>query len=347
MELKPISFEKWNLRILDQSLLPEKEKYLNLEDLSSIVDAIKTLKVRGAPAIGIAAAYAFVIGIREELSKGKTIEESSEMVIQNIKASRPTAVNLFNSLERMKIKITEIVGENYSHKDLLNELVKEAERIHEEDVQASRKMAINAFPLLKHVRVVLTHCNTGALATGGLGTALYVIRHLYKARKDLLVLVTETRPLLQGSRLTAWELEKYRIPYRVIVDSAAASAMEVFDVDAVLVGADRVALNGDTANKIGTFGLAASAKLQNIPFYVVCPFTSIDSQTPGGKLIKIEIRSESEIAYFNGKKLVPDPNKCWNPAFDVTPGECVSAIITDRGVLKPPYEEAILRFLGR
>lgn len=347
MEIRPIYFEKWNLRILNQNLLPEEEKYLDLEDLLSIVDAIRTLKVRGAPAIGIAAAYAFVIGVREELTKGKTVQESSEIVAETIKLSRPTAVNLFNSLERMKTKALEISERDSSREESLEELITEAERIHKEDIQSSRKMAINAFPLLKHARVVLTHCNTGALATGGLGTALYVIRHLHKTRKDLLVLVTETRPLLQGSRLTAWELEKYKIPYRVITDSAAASAMEIFNVDAVVVGADRVALNGDAANKIGTFGLAASAKVQNVPFYIICPFTSIDPQTPGGKLIEIEIRSESEIAYFNGKKLVPDPGRCWNPAFDVTPSEHISAIITDKGVLKPPYEDAILRFLGR
>lgn len=347
MEIKPVSFEKWSLRILDQTLLPEEERYIILDDLANIIEAIKALKVRGAPAIGIAAAYAFVIGVREELSKGKNPVDCVSSVVERIKSSRPTAVNLFNSLERMEEKALRALERSVSKDDFLNELIAEAKEIHEEDIKSSRKIAINAYPLLKDCRVIMTHCNTGALATGGLGTALYVIRYLHKIKKEVFVLVTETRPLLQGSRLTAWELEKYRISYRVITDGAAASAMKTFGVDAVLVGADRVALNGDTANKIGTYGLALSAKQLEIPFYVVCPFTSIDSKTPGGGLIEIEVRDESEIAYFGGKKLVPDPKKCWNPAFDVTPSDYISAIITDKKVLEPPYEEAILELLDK
>lgn len=335
--IRPVSFFKWELIILDQTLIPFEERYLKITKLDEAIQAIKELKVRGAPAIGIAAAFSFVLGIKNELDRksGEDILTIASLVKRKIENSRPTAVNLFNTLDRMFDKTKQLVNEGKDSDVLLNELLDEANRILEEDLKASRGMISNFLKLFednKKPLSFLTHCNTGALATGGLGTALGAIRGMYEKGKVEKVYITETRPLLQGARLTAWELEKYGIPYNLIVDSAGPYLISKGMVDAVVVGADRVARNGDTANKIGTLSLALAAKEYNIPFIVVCPSTSLDVNIKEGSQIKIEYRSSQEVGFFGGKSITVDPYKCLNPAFDITPHEFITAIVLETEV---------------
>lgn len=325
--IKPVSYDGKSLNILDQTRLPEEEKYLSLNSLEQVVAAIKELRVRGAPAIGVAAAYGYIIGLKNGMDEKDVYEKLS--------SSRPTAVNLFWALNRMRSSYEKAIQQGCDQQSLLQELEKTARMIEEEDLQASLGMAENGLKILKETRVVLTHCNTGALATAGLGTALGVIRYMYEKGKLELVVATETRPLLQGARLTAWELEKYGIPYRLIVDSAAPYAMEKLGVEAVVVGADRVARNYDTANKVGTFMLAIAARRLGIPFYIVCPESTIDTTTNTGDDIVIELRDGNEIAFCGNKKTAPNPQKCLNFAFDVTPSSLITAIITEKRVIHP------------
>lgn len=338
-QVLPIRFKKWKLEIIDQTLLPREEKIVELKDYLQVRDAIKQLKVRGAPAIGIAAAYGYVLGVKNSVDKGIDIEGAESKVYRELSESRPTAVNLFWALNRLRKVFKNNIREKINHKIIVYNLLEEASKIEKEDKESSRNIAENAYPLVKNFKTFLTHCNTGALATGKFGTALYVIRYLQQRNKKVEVYATETRPLLQGARLTGWELEKYKIPYRIIIDSAAAFVMKKESIDAVMVGADRVAANGDTANKIGTLGIAIAANRFDIPFYVICPESSIDYHIESGKNIPIEIRSGSEIAYFNSKKIVPDEEKCRNYAFDVTPRALITAIITDRRVIKKPFNK--------
>lgn len=334
--IRPVYFKQDRLYVLDQTLLPEKEVYLEINSIEEAVEAIKELKVRGAPALGIAAAYSFLLGIKDYLDSEGAILRRGREVKNILEASRPTAVNLFWALNRMYLKLEQLVSKNITGGELYSSLKAEADLILEEDLNASRRMFASFLNLVPDglSLKVLTHCNTGALATGGLGTALGVIRALHEKGKVSHVYATETRPLLQGARLTAWELEKYGIPYNVITDSAAAYLIFQGKVDAVIVGADRVASNYDTANKIGTLSLAVAAKFCNVPFFVVCPETTLDPETSEGSEIKIELRSGAEIGLFNGKKIVPDPEKCLNYAFDVTPAEFITAIVTDQRIVK-------------
>ncbi|MCX7831353.1 MAG: S-methyl-5-thioribose-1-phosphate isomerase [Actinobacteria bacterium] len=330
--VRPVSFSRWELMILDQTLIPFEERYLRITELDDAIEAIKQLKVRGAPAIGIAAAYSFVLGIKNEMDRGteENILKIAQSVKRKIENSRPTAVNLFNALNRMFDRTKQLIEERKNSDQILDELVNEANMILEEDLNASRGMISNFLKLFEGVKKplsFLTHCNTGALATGGLGTALGAIRAMYEIDKVEKVFATETRPLLQGARLTAWELEKYGIPYNLIVDSAAPYLISKGMVDAVVVGADRVARNGDTANKIGTLSLALAAKEYDIPFIVVCPSTSLDLNIEDGSQINIEYRSSQEVGYFKGERITVDPYKCLNPAFDVTPHQFITAIV--------------------
>lgn len=325
--ITPVRYQGDSLEILDQTLLPEQEKYIQLDGLDRVVDAIKELRVRGAPAIGIAAAYGYIIGLKNGLDEDE--------VFNRLSSSRPTAVNLFQALNRMRAAYYEALERRAGEHDVITRLEQAAKGIEHEDLQASLEMAEKGLELMADARVVLTHCNTGALATAGLGTALGVIRKLFEEGNLELVIATETRPLLQGARLTAWELEKYGIPYRLIVDSAAPYIMKKYGVDAVVVGADRVARNGDTANKIGTFMLAVAADYLNIPFYVVCPESTIDEETDTGADIVIEERDGREVSFVGGLKIAPSPGRCLNYAFDVTPARLITAVITDKRIIYP------------
>jgi methylthioribose-1-phosphate isomerase len=335
----PVSYREQRLYILDQTSLPEKEVYIELNNVEQVFHAIRELKVRGAPAIGIAAAYGFAMGIQKAPNNShEDLRESALKIKRLLESSRPTAVNLFWSLNRMMNKLISCIEDSLSLSEIFREIELEAVRIHQEDLDASRNMVKNFFAVFKDrdgATGVLTHCNTGALATGGIGTALACIRAGYERGLVGKVYVTETRPLNQGSRLTAWELEKYGIPYEVVVDGLSAHLVARGYVRAVIVGADRVASNGDVANKVGTFTHAVIAKTFGAGFYVVCPESTVDEEIKSGDEIEIEVRDGAEIAFCGKKRLAPDPSRCFNPAFDVTPSRYIDAIITDRRIIKP------------
>lgn len=322
MELKSFYLKDDELFILDQRKLPHEEIYFEAKTIDDVAYTIKGMLVRGAPAIGCVGAYGFAIGIKEGLS----IEEAYNKLYH----TRPTAVNLFWALNRMK--------KAYEEK---RNLFEEAKAIEQEDIEANKKMAqFGAFLIDKKI-VALTHCNTGALATAGIGTALGVIKELYNQNKIEYVFVDETRPYLQGSRLTAFELLKAKIPYRIIVDSEAPYLISKNMVGAVFVGADRIAFNGDTANKIGTFILSLACKTYNIPFYVVAPTSTIDLKASSFKDIPIEIRSKDEVLRCKDNIIAPISSDALNYSFDITPHQNITAIITEKGVIYPPFEDNI------
>ncbi len=334
------------LYLLDQRELPHREKYIRCETCGQVKKAIKDMVVRGAPAIGITAAIGFYLGIRRFLIKSKgtrsALKAQAKRVFQVLSSARPTAVNLFWALKRMQ-KVLESLEFSPS-KETIEALKKEALKIWQEDVDANLKMAEFGAEILPQGKV-LTHCNTGALATGGYGTALGVIRKAYELGKVKSVWVDETRPFLQGARLTAWELSKVEIPYQIIVDNSAGFLMQKGEVQAVIVGADRIAANGDTANKIGTYSLAVLCKEHNIPFFVAAPSSTFDLSIKSGKEIPIEERDEREVLFCGGKRIAPKTASALNLAFDVTPAEYISAFITEKGVIKPPFEKQIPQVL--
>lgn len=320
--------------MLDQRLLPYEERYLVCCDDEEVARAIRDMAVRGAPAIGIAAAYGFALGV----ARGRDWREVS----RSLRGSRPTAVNLFWALDRMERRLAEAERKG---EDVREALASEAISIHLEDVRSNLSMGDNGSHLVPDGGVVLTHCNTGHLATGGYGTALGVLRSAKRRGKRFLVLVDETRPLLQGARLTAWELERDGFEVVLICDSAAAFAMRRGMVEAVFVGADRIALNGDVANKIGTYGLAIAARANRVPFYVVAPTSTFDAGVASGDRIPIEERAPHEVLTI-GERTLPLGVSVWNPAFDVTPAELVTAIVTERGILERPSEPSVRAHLG-
>jgi methylthioribose-1-phosphate isomerase len=335
------------LYLLDQRLLPHKEKYIKCETSGQVKKAIKDMVVRGAPAIGITAAIGFYLGIRRYLIKGKatpgTLKFQAKRLFQVLSSARPTAVNLFWALKRMQEVLTAF---NFStHPQIIKALKEEALRIWQEDVNANLKMAEFGAELLPEGNI-LTHCNTGALATGGYGTALGVIRKAYQLGKVKKVWVDETRPFLQGSRLTAWELSKLSIPYCVIVDSSAGFLMQKGEVQAVIVGADRIAANGDTANKIGTYTLAVLCREHKIPFFVAAPSSTFDLSIKSGKEIPVEERDEREVLFCGGKEIAPQDATALNLAFDITSASLITAFITEKGIIKPPFEKNIPRVLA-
>lgn len=348
MAFHTIRWSNGSLSIIDQTLLPGVQEYLNLETAESVWEAIRNLRVRGAPAIGICAAFGVVVGLREKISNGFTDKRVAALeVIEFLRTARPTAVNLFWALERMQAKVeafddASITGAGAA---LLDSLEGEAERIFEEDVAMCRAIGVSGAPLLQDGMGVLTHCNAGALATGAHGTALSVLTEAHRQGRRFRVFADETRPLLQGARLTAWELMQSGIDTHVICDSAAAHVMAEGKIDLVLVGADRIAANGDAANKIGTYGLAVLAKAHGIPFYVAAPYSTFDLAVPHGSLIPIEQRDAREITEWLGVPLVPPGTQVYNPAFDVTPADFIMGFITNQGILRPPYPEAIRRLL--
>ncbi|HEY3781143.1 MAG TPA: S-methyl-5-thioribose-1-phosphate isomerase [Fimbriimonadaceae bacterium] len=319
MSIKPMEWSGGHLCMLDQRLLPAQEVWLELNTWQEVRDAIRDMAVRGAPAIGIAAAYGMALAAKE----GAIQEEASK----GLAGSRPTAVNLFWALERIN---------NLGTWDF-EKILAEAKMIELEDLQCNLGIGHNGNMLLGDKVNILTICNTGSLATAGHGTALGTIRTAFYEGKELFVYTCETRPRLQGLRLTAWELLKEGIPFQSIADSAAASLMRAGKVDCVIAGADRIAANGDSANKIGTYSLAVLAKHHGIPFYIAAPSTTLDPSIPSGDLIPIEERASEEVTHIEGVAIAPDGCTVYNPAFDVTPGDLITAIITEEGVFGSPY----------
>lgn len=336
--IQSIEWREDHLRILDQTYLPKREVYSDIRDVGRVWEAIKKLRVRGAPAIGIAAAYGFYMGIKElPESTFESFWVEVERVAEYLEGARPTAINLQWALNRLKTTIQ-------AHKDKPIEEIKEivlktAKTIHDEDKRICKKIGENGVSLVNKDARILTHCNTGSLATGQYGTALSVIFHAHEGGKNIQVWVDETRPLLQGSRLTAWELMNAEIPMKLIADSTAGSIMKQGKVDLVIVGTDRVAANGDTANKIGTYPLAVLAKENDVPFYVAVPLSTIDMELENGDEIPIEERDDEEITAFNGSQVAPKKVETYNPAFDITPHKYISGFITEKGIIEPPFKE--------
>jgi methylthioribose-1-phosphate isomerase len=326
------------IRILDQTRLPEEERYLELRTIDQLADAIRTLRVRGAPLIGIAAAMGLAMEAGKEGSREAAIsgrQEGLKAVRRAgglLSATRPTAVNLQWALDRMMRRAEAAIERG---EELSVVLLNEANAIWDEDRRMCDRIGELGAPLIPRGATVCTVCNAGALATGGIGTALAPIYVQHRAEAEPHVIVPETRPLLQGSRLTAWELHRAGVPVTLIADSMVASRLRLGDVRAVFVGADRIARNGDVANKIGTYGLALAARAHQIPFYVAAPSSTVDPATPNGAAIPIEERSPEEIVAWRGQRSAPSGVGVWNPAFDVTPAELVTAIVTDRGVVAP------------
>ena len=342
MAVKTIQWKNDRVVMLDQRLLPHKEVYRVCRDYREVAQAIREMVIRGAPAIGVAAAMGVALGAAK--AKVKTFDRDFERIFLNLSKTRPTAVNLFWALERMR----KIYTVNRSRGvDVVKRLLKdEAQAIYKEDIAANKQLGKFGAQVLRNARHLMTHCNAGALATAGYGTALGVIRALKEAGREFDVFVNETRPFLQGARLTAWELKKEKIPATLITDSMAGYLMQMGKVDAVVVGCDRVAANGDVANKIGTYTIAVLAKRHGIPFYVAGPTSSIDLNCPSGKEIPIEQRDAKEVSHIFGKALAPKGIKVFNPAFDVTSQELISAIITEKGVIQPPYQQNIRAHVG-
>ena len=332
-----------SLALLDQTRLPVEEVWNTYTDYRKVADAIRRLVVRGAPAIGVAAAYALCLAAMEY--KGQNPEEfqkSMAAASAELAASRPTAVNLFWALDRMGLAL----GAAGCGAAALPILIREAEAIHREDVAMNRAIGAAGAAIVPHGARILTHCNAGAIATGGYGTALGVVRSAFTQGKVEMVYCDETRPLLQGARLTAWELVKDGIPATLITDNMAASLMAQGKIDLVLLGCDRMAANGDFANKIGTYGVAVLAHYHGIPFYSVLPSSTIDLSIPDGSHIPIEQREASEVTHFAGVRTAPEGVGVYNPAFDVTPHRLLTGIITEKGVIHPPFAEQLAERFG-
>lgn len=326
-----------HLRILDQTFLPARTVYSDLRDVGRVWDAIKKLRVRGAPAIGIAASYAFYMGLKDVTDDNfSSFWIEVQRIATYLGSSRPTAVNLSWALERIKNSIYAI--KDRPLQEIKDHVLMVAKTIHDEDRRICKQIGLNGQSLIPKKARILTHCNTGSLATSEYGTALSMIYHAHEANKNIHVWVDETRPLLQGARLTAWELTQAEIPMTLITDSMAGFVMKQKKVDLVIVGTDRVAANGDMANKIGTYSLAILAKAHNIPFYVAAPLSSMDMSLESGDLIPIEERDGKEIYEIGSTKIAPDRIPTYNPAFDVTPAELITAFITEKGIIKPDFK---------
>jgi methylthioribose-1-phosphate isomerase len=327
------------VEMLDQRALPGEEKYVLLRDGEEVARAIEDMVVRGAPAIGVAAA----MGVAAELSRSPDaeLEAALDRVVARLRRTRPTAVNLSWALERIGTHLRTLLREGASPERLRREARAMAQRIHDEDVAACRAIGDAGAELVRSEASVLTHCNAGALATAGYGTALGVIRSAAREGHVARVLACETRPYLQGARLTAWELSQDSIPVTLITDSMGGALMSQGEVDLVLVGADRIARNGDVANKIGTYSLAVLARAHDIPFYVAAPLSTVDRKAASGADIPIEQRSSEEVVVFANTRIAPEGVRALHPAFDVTPAEYISAIITELGIARPPYERSL------
>lgn len=334
--LQTIEWKEDHVRIIDQTFLPKRMVFIDLYDVGRVWEAIKKLRVRGAPAIGIAAAYGFYLGIKDLPEQNfNSFWIESERISHYLASSRPTAINLTWALNRLKNTI-------YANKEkpipeLKKHILKIAQTIHDEDRRICKQIGLNGQNLIPNAANILTHCNTGSLATSQYGTALSAIYHAHESGKKIHVWVDETRPLLQGARLTAWELERSGIDMSLITDSTAGYLMKLDKVDLVIVGADRVTANGDTANKIGTYSLSVLAKEHHIPFYVALPLSTFDLEIEKGEQIPIEERDGDEIRKINNFQIAPTKVSTFNPAFDVTPHENITAFITEKGIIKPDF----------
>jgi methylthioribose-1-phosphate isomerase len=333
------------VRLIDQRRLPNEEVFIDCRDYQAVAEAIQTLAVRGAPAIGVTAALGLAVGARAiEAEDFAHFWARFTDICAVMAATRPTAVNLFWAIERMKACAQ--AQRQHAVSDVKARLEQEARRILDEDIANNRLMGLHGQALIADHARILTHCNAGALATAGYGTALGVIRAAVEQGKHVQVIADETRPVLQGARLTAWELHKDGIPVTLIADNMAASLMQRGMIDLVIVGADRIAANGDVANKIGTYGVAVLAQAHGIPFYVAAPLSSIDGSLPSGDHIPIEERQPEEVTHFGDRQIAPTGITVLNPAFDVTPHAYVQAIITEVGVLQPPFDQSIAQALS-
>ena len=344
------NFQDGSLKMIDQTLLPTELKIIDCQSVESVWEAIKKLRVRGAPAIGIAAAYGVCVGLQKIFRKTRMLgglEPDREdffaeldRITSYLAESRPTAVNLFWALDRMTAR-AKALRDSHTVRQIAVELLKEAVLIHEEDRVLCRKMGKFGAELVKNGDGLLTHCNAGGLATADYGTALAVFFTAQEEGKNIHVYADETRPLLQGARLTAWELREHEIPVTLLCDSMAALVMRQGKINAVFVGADRIAANGDTANKIGTYSVAVNAAAHNIPFYVVAPFSTFDLTLENGDLIPIELRDPEEVRNGFGRQTAPCDIDIYNPAFDVTPARLIRGIVTEKGIISPVNKETI------
>jgi len=341
--IKTVEWTNEGVSMLDQRLLPNEETYLTLRSYEEVADAIKKMVVRGAPAIGISAAMGLALGASQSVGTSVAdLDYDFDFMCKVMEATRPTAVNLFWAIERMRRALAKAKAETSDVEEVKQRLVNEALAIFQEDIDSNRALGRFGADLIPDGATVLTHCNAGALATAGdYGTALGVIRGAIDAGKRVAVIADETRPFLQGSRLTAWELNKDNIPVTIITDNMAGHVMKQGKVDCVIVGADRIAANGDTANKIGTYMVAVLARQHQIPFYVAAPISTIDFAIASGEEIPIEERDSKEVTHMRDHQLAPEGVDVHNFAFDVTPNELIAAIITDRGVLRSPYKQSL------
>jgi methylthioribose-1-phosphate isomerase len=330
------------VNFLDQTKLPLEETYVLATDYKQVATVIRDMIVRGAPAIGVSAAMGMAIGIdRSTATTLPALTEEVAVIARTLAETRPTAVNLFWGIDEIRNLYNTLAAKNAPISEIKSAVVAKARRMYDEDIAACKQMGAHGASLLPQEGTVLTHCNAGALATCGYGSALGVIRAAIERGHKIDVFADETRPFLQGARLTAWELMKDNIPTTVLCDNMAAALMRLGRIQAVIVGADRIAANGDVANKIGTYGVSILAKEHGIPFYVAAPWSTLDLATAHGDLIPIEQRSAMEVTHSNGKQMTPHGVAIENPAFDVTPAKYVTAIITERGVLRAPYEQSI------
>jgi len=343
--IKTLEWTDAGVRFIDQTRLPTEEIYVTCRNYAEVASAIRDMIVRGAPAIGVAAAMCIALGVNHsEARSHHELRPEFEEVCRTLAATRPTAVNLFWAIQRMRERFERLSSASIS--EIKRTLIREAQQMHAADIAACHALGRNGAVLMPVSGGVLTHCNAGALATCGYGTALGVIRAAVESGKKIHVFADETRPFLQGSRLTAWELAKDGIPTTVIADNMAGAMMRQGKIGAVVVGADRIAANGDVANKIGTYTVAVLAKEHGIPFYVAAPWSTVDLATRDGDQIPIEQRSSREVTHLAGKQLTPDGIRIENPAFDVTPHRYIAAIITERGLAQAPYRESLKTLAG-
>src|SRR5918993_270386 len=340
--LPTIAWQEDDIIMVDQRKLPASEVYVTCKSVTDVAKAIKTMVIRGAPAIGVCAAMGLALGAARSKATGtKQFTTEFQKNCEQLAATRPTAVNLFWSIERMKRAFSDGALSGESVEQLKARLRTTADQIHDDDIASCRAIGAHGAGLVPAEARILTHCNAGALATAGYGTALGVIRGAVEAGRKIRVLADETRPFLQGARLTAWELVKDGIDTTVITDNMAGAIMRMGQIDMVVVGADRIAANGDTANKIGTYSVAVLAKEHGIPFYVAAPWSTIDLATPDGAAIPIEERNVREVTHIGTTQVAPLGAKFRNPSFDVTPAKFITAIITERGVYRAPFDESL------
>jgi methylthioribose-1-phosphate isomerase len=344
--IQTLEWTDHGVRFIDQTKLPTEETYVNCTTHEEVADVIRTMVVRGAPAIGVAAGMGIALGVKNSNAQNiNDLRHEFDQICDIIGKTRPTAVNLFWAIRRMAEKFESLRTRPVAQ--IKQALIEEAQRMHAEDIAANQAMGRHGATLMPSSGGVLTHCNAGALATAGYGTALGVIRAAIEQGKKIHVYADETRPFLQGSRLTAWELMKDGIPTTVISDNMAGAMMSQGKIGAIVVGADRIAANGDVANKIGTYTVAILAKEHGIPFYVAAPISTVDLDCPTGSQIPIEQRNAREVTHIGGKQMVPDGVEVENPAFDVTPAKYVAAIITEKGIARAPYGESLGKLAGK